>query len=473
MLQSNKGDKREEFKVSEFYRIAYRFYYYIEGVTNWVKLRTSPLAITLILSIPVIAVLATGESLFSIVQIASIIGAFLIVSFTSVWFRKANLSISRETPKSVTVGEKFSYKVKIESTKSKKCNSFILCEIKADPRPTLSEFVLSREPQEELRNSFDRRFAFYRWRWLIEQKTNYTPHPSETLNLEKNEIKSIYLEILPEKRGGLMLDDMRVLLPDFLGVFQKCSKIKQSHSKVIVFPKRYLLHSLNIKGNSRDHLGGESFSQVKGSSGEFIGLRDYQPGDNMRQIHWKSWAKVGRPIVKEEEEVFYPRYGMLLDTAIPLEKSKLFEDSVSIAASFACSLDTSKSLLDLIFIQEGSFVHKIEKNHNNPEKMLEFLADVQQSVLPNWEILMQNMLTYAEDFSVCLILLSHWDEQRSDFIKKLSAAGLEMLILLTYENKEETSHLLREIPPNKEVFLIDTNNVQNNLLNFCEKYQMF
>ena len=94
-----------------------------------------------------------------------------------------------------------------------------------------------------------------------------------------------------------------------------------------------------------------------------MALRDYRPGDPPRHIHWRSWAKMGRPIVKEFEDEFFVRHALILDTFCEAPEADRFEESVSVAASFACSLQTQDSLLDLLFV--GPAVLKGHRNCRN------------------------------------------------------------------------------------------------------------
>jgi uncharacterized protein (DUF58 family) len=50
-----------------------------------------------------------------------------------------------------------------------------------------------------------------------------------------------------------------------------------------------------------------------GSGGEFVGVREYRPGDSRRHIHWRSTARVGRLVVKEFAEETQPGLTIALD----------------------------------------------------------------------------------------------------------------------------------------------------------------
>lgn len=46
---------------------------------------------------------------------------------------------------------------------------------------------------------------------------------------------------------------------------------------------------------------GEAFAGQAGARGEYRGLRPYRPGDDPRDVHWKTTARVGQPVVREYE----------------------------------------------------------------------------------------------------------------------------------------------------------------------------
>ena len=60
--------------------------------------------------------------------------------------------------------------------------------------------------------------------------------------------------------------------------------------------------------------GGVALAANIGRSEEFVSLREYRHGDPVRHIHWRSWAKTGKPIVKEFEDEFFVRHALVLDT---------------------------------------------------------------------------------------------------------------------------------------------------------------
>jgi len=284
---------------------------------------------------------------------------------------------------------------------------------------------MMREPGEEERNKFDRAFAYFRWQWLLLRNRLFAESSSpEELRLKPGQQTRIFMEITPLRRGVIRLHDLRVLLPDPFGLFQKCAKVPATASTLIVLPRRFPLPPIELPGGAAFKITGETNTNAIGNSGEFVGLRDYRPGDPLRQIHWKSWARTGRPIVKELEDTFYPRYALVLDTLSTERTDDSFEEAVSVAASFASAIDTSESLLDLMFIKNEAHIVTAGRGLDRAEKLLEVLAGVTPERTSDFEALADLVLRHRDDLTSCLVIFNGWDEDRAKFLRSLAESGV-------------------------------------------------
>src|SRR5258706_610977 len=118
----------------------------------------------------------------------------------------------------------------------------------------------------------------------------------------------------------------------------------------------------------------EELTDPRPSFEEFVSLRDYRSGDPMRRIHWKSYARVGRPVVKEYLDEFFVRHALVLDTFTTHLGDPVFEEAVSVAASIAISMQTQESLLDLMFVGPEAYCFTAGRGLAHTEQLLEGLA---------------------------------------------------------------------------------------------------
>ena len=237
------------------------------------------------------------------------------------------------------------------------------------------------------------------------------------------------LEVTPLRRGVLRFKGLRLMRPDPLGLFCAFTRLPLPQS-TLVLPRRYSLPPVTFPGTLKYQDGGVALASNVGQSEEFIALRDYRHGDPLRHIHWRSWAKVGKPVVKEFEDEFFLRHALILDTFTPHSHSDLFEEAVAVAASFACSIQTQESLLDLLFVGPQSYCFTAGRGVAHTEQMLEILASVRPCDEQGFGSLEHLVLNHVAAVSGCICVLLAWDEPRQNLVKKLKTLNVPVLVLL-------------------------------------------
>jgi len=452
-------------RVPWFYRLVYASYARGLSINQSFRRRLRPAGIGLILLLCLSAVLGAGTKLAGGPQLFSLTLSLLVVSFAWAWLRRGRVAAVRELPRYATAGELITYQVEVSNTGRWALKDAWLAEMRPDPRPSLSTFYHSREPGEERRNFFDRLFGAYRWQWLIELNRAFEGGKAlGALQLAPGESARIGVALRPLRRGLVPLDDLRILLADPFGLLQRCRKVFAPPATLTVLPRRYRLRPLPLVGTARFQIGGEVLSNSIGQSGEFLGLRDYRPGDSLRQIHWRSWARLGRPIVKELEDNFLPRYGLMLDTFPAPGDEVLFEEAVSLAASFAATLEAHDSLLDLMFIHGEAHVFTAGRGTAKAEKMLEVLAAVESDPREDFDGLWQLVLRHRDELSACLCVLIGWCPQRAELVRKLARAGVELEVFVICHDQSASRQLLEADPPPVRIHLLRASRMQADLL---------
>jgi len=93
------------------------------------------------------------------------------------------------------------------------------------------------------------------------------------------------------------------------------------------------------------------------SDGDYYSLRPWQSGDSLRWIHWRTTAKLGRPVVRQYERRRSRDVALLLDPFLPNQPTErdegLAELAISLAASAIADL-TSRGQTRLTIAVAGS-----------------------------------------------------------------------------------------------------------------------
>ena len=116
-----------------------------------------------------------------------------------------------------------------------------------------------------------------------------------------------------ERRGLLRLTGVRLSTKFPFGLFRK-SRVLDLGEELVIFPE---LRATVPPFLARHDQGGEQARPQRGRGGDFHGLRSYREGDDLRDIHWRTSARRGRPMVREYEQESARRVTLLLDNGVP------------------------------------------------------------------------------------------------------------------------------------------------------------
>ena len=238
---------------------------------------------------------------------------------------------------------------------------------------------------------------------------------------------TVAVRIVPERRGRLRLGSPIFLRPDPLGL-RRARRTAGEPASVLVLPKRYQVDALALPGRRRHQPGGVALASSVGESQEFMSLREYRSGDPLRKIHWRSWAKAGRPIVKECQEEHFVRHALALDTSGAA--GPVFEEAVSVAASFAAGTAAPDSLLDLLFVGTQAYCFTSGRGLGGADGLLEVLAGVEPRPGKPFKELADSLLRRRGALSGSILVLLSFDEERRQFVRRLRASGMPTLALV-------------------------------------------
>jgi len=195
---------------------------------------------------------------------------------------------------------------------------------------------------------------------------------------------------------------------------------------LVVMPRVHPLAPLDLPGSRRLQPGGVAFAGRVGEAEEFVSLRDYRAGDTPRRIHWKAWARTGRPVVKEYQDEFFVRHALVLDT-FGDGGPECFEAAVSIAASHVMQPRARDSILDLMFVEGRAYTLSQGRGLGAAPELLRVLATVSES-RGSFESLAEAVSLGAQRLSGAICVLLAWDEPRRRLVAELRARGIPLRV---------------------------------------------
>ena len=365
-------------------------------------------------------------------QIFTLLSAIVVLGLAAGVFFRPRISVTRRLPPFVTAGETARYTLDVVNSGDRRQAGLYLHEELRESFPTYEEFVHSHDPADRYRNAFDRLVGFPKWTWLAAQKRGAVLKPVKLPVIPAHGRVEASQLFVPLRRGFLHWQTCSIVRPDPFGVVNAVRHIAAADS-LLVLPKRYPIACIRLPGNRLYQPGGVVLAASSGDTEEFISLRDYRPGDSLRHIHWKSWAKVTKPIVKEHRPEYFARYALILDTFAAANGAAVFEEAVSVAASFVASFDLRDVLIDLIFVGARAYRFTGGRGLGGGIQLLKILACVEAAYAQTPGALHDAVLHHASQFSGCVLVLLDWDDQRRRLVQNLRARAIKTLVLVVSE----------------------------------------
>jgi uncharacterized protein (DUF58 family) len=406
------------------YRLAYLVYRLATSLMGWARRHFTTAGFVVLggLAISAISGFDTEKSLTHqlFTFLASALGLSLLCSM---WFR-FRFGARRELPRFGSVGLPMPYRILVRNDSGRMQRGLEVRDELADNRPGFAEFVLIMKARDRRTGSFRIKRPPKRPSRAV-AAVKAAPLPDLLPGAEAE----VSVELLPLRRGVVRFTGVTVGRPDPLGLFKALAH-QSLGANVLVLPKRYFLPAIALPGSMKYQQGGVALAASIGQSDEFVSLREYRAGDPVRHIHWKSWAKTGKPVVKEFEDEFFVRHALVLDTFTDEPDSQLFEEAVSVAASFACTVRTQESLLDLLFVGAEAYCFTAGRGLGHTEQLLEVLAAVRVCPDRVFKDLSNLVLNHAGLVSGCIVILLTWDQGRKEMVERLRTLGVPILVLV-------------------------------------------
>ena len=362
-------------------------------------------------------------------QIFAITASLLLAAVLATLSFPAKFRITRILPQFATVNQSLKYQVQIENLGKHKQSDLLFIDELDAVLPDYLEFSNSRDPQDLKRNRFDRIIGYPRLMGLIRNKRGGTIQPLHVEAIAANDNAELNVELFPCRRGYIHFASARICRPDPLGLIRAIKDYQQKNT-LLILPQTYKAPKIDLKGLRKYQHGGMNQASAVGDSQEFMSLRDYRPGDPLRAIHWRSYAKTGSPVVKEFHDEFFVRQGLILDTFQEQKSREVFEEAISVAASFCLSLPGQDSLLDLMFVGDKAYRFTSGRGLGQADNMLEILACTRACDTDTFSTLHELIPAYSEETSGMICILLDWDDKRQRLVEAIIMAGIPVLVFL-------------------------------------------
>jgi uncharacterized protein (DUF58 family) len=231
------------------------------------------------------------------------------------------------------------------------------------------------------------------------------------------------------ERGDLTLGRFRVSALVPLGLAAG-PPLESDPVRLRVVPRPANVVALGMALATRHQPGGVALASNTGESMDLRGVRPYRRGDRIRDLSARTWARTGKPAVREWQEEYFTRVGVVLDCVAPAKRTarseEAFEAAVSLTAGVVAHLARGDALVDLLVT--GGEIHALTLGRSLGflEQALDHLAGAELEVNVDRSKLLERLAPYLARLSAVVMIVDGWDEAREAFVRGVEKSGVRV-----------------------------------------------
>jgi len=336
---------------------------------------------------------------FSLFAIAAATLLFALVFWLA---RAPRVRFECPLPDHATVGTPLRLRARVEAPAGRRVSDLRL----AFPRPPRWSSSIAYEPQE----------AFF--------------------DLVPDELGEVVAELRVARRGRYLLRGPTLRRTDPLRLATGRARSLPDQT-LIAYPRFYSMDDFMVPIGRRYQPGGIPLSSSLGESIEFVGTRDYREGDPVKSIHWRSWAKRGKPVVKEYQEEYFCRIAIILDTFVRRrprpEDVRVFEAAISVVASIADFFSRSEYVVDILAAGPDLYEVSAGRSLAYLENILDVLACLEPCPDPPFATIGPVLFEKLGQITTVVAVLQDWDDAREGFLRQVKALGTAVRVVIVHE----------------------------------------
>ncbi|NMM98821.1 DUF58 domain-containing protein [Bifidobacterium olomucense] len=228
--------------------------------------------------------------------------------------------------------------------------------------------------------------------------------------LAPGQSKQTNVEFRAISRALLTVGPLRIRKGDPFGLIRHEKELAE-HITVFIHPKTVRLNPLNA-GVPRD-LEGQPSGQIVDDDLDFYGLREYEPGDDVRNVHWLSSAKTGSLMIRQYEAT------RRTDTSVTID---INPDDYTTGEEFELAVSIHSSIGVQCLLQDRPLFAHAGDAHAQPRNAMAFLDDA-SAIEPDREDnpnLAESTLKHSPDASFYFFTVGSL--KNLDHIKRMTLA---------------------------------------------------
>ena len=287
-----------------------------------------------------------------------------------------------------------------------------------------------------------------------------TGEPTYIERLDPGESATQTLTLRARRRGVFTLPGPTALSAFPFGLTHSV-KFHPDQQTLVVYPSFKPLQRMELQPRLTYQPGGLALASRVGEAMEFVGTRDYRPGDRVRDLHPRSWARVGRPVVRQYDQEFFTRVALVVDTYMPKamtitrrrstlvdtgkpelsiivgRDTSLLEANLSLAAAVADYMARQDYVVDLFAAGPKLYQFQAGRSLAYLDNILDILASIEGCSDDPMEVIGPTFTQQLGQTSTVVLLFTAWDDRRSRLMQTIHDAGVPTRVVVVTDDREQ------------------------------------
>jgi uncharacterized protein (DUF58 family) len=169
-------------------------------------------------------------------------------------------------------------------------------------------------------------------------------------------------------------------------------------------------------------------SALAGESFDLLGVRPYRVGDRLRDLHARSWARAGEPMVREYRQEQFERVGVVLHGQGTKVARERFDAALEVTAGLVDTLKEADALVDVVLLSDPPAEARAGRHTGSLEAILDLLAVVQPAATVDQAMTLLD--PHLGRWSAVYLVTLGWDAAQQETADLLRAHGARVELLV-------------------------------------------
>ncbi len=277
--------------------------------------------------------------------------------------------------------------------------------------------------------------------------------------------KSIIHKIVAEYTGNIKIVIKKASMMDYSRIFDIPVGKKNCNNIITIFPKPFVININGTNIQNNELLESDEYDKNKKGNDktEIFNIREYIPGDTVRDIHWKLTSKMDKCMVKEFSRPIANEIDLICEFTsdiTSLDNMMAFDKVFEVAYSLGFNILVSELKFTLKVVDKNKRIY-IENDISSEDEMVQDFVNIigceeYAKYSDGTEYDVNNIINDAKHSNI-LVVLSEIDMNLVNMLTEKSLTHQIFLVIIVKKNIDTIRPFVDMLSDKMDIYMVDAN----------------